>query len=774
MSELSSKLAGELRRADFAAMSLVERYNFISEFVMRECRPDIEAARRALDGRKQAYYLSAEFLLGRLIYSNLYNLGILSDVKAAMAEVGCDIAEFEEIPDAALGNGGLGRLAACFLDSAATHKIPLYGYGIYYRYGLFRQELDGGYQRERPDDWTRVGDPWSIRRDGDAVTVEFANQTVRAVPYDLPVFGYGGEGRIGNLRLWQAEAPEPFSFDRFNAGDYAGAISAGERAARITAVLYPNDSTESGRELRLCQQYFFTGASIADLLRRFERSVGADYRRLPEFAVLQLNDTHPVLAIPELIRRLCDKGLEFDAALLVASKLFAYTNHTVMSEALEVWDADLMKSVIPEVLSVIKKLQRALERDFAKSGTDRQGMDIIDGGKIHMARLACYVCFAVNGVAALHTEILKDDVLAGWYRVYPGKFSNKTNGITQRRWLGLANPGLADLISGHIGEGWLYDLSQLERMKPYADDAGALEAFARIKSDNKVRLCAAIGRRMGMKLDPDFMFDIQAKRLHEYKRQLLNAFSILDIYFGIKDGLLRDFMPTAFIFGAKSAPGYKRAKAIIRYILSIAGLVNSDRQLDGLMKVIFVPDYNVSWGELLFPAGDLSEQISTAGTEASGTGNMKFMLNGAPTLGTYDGANLEILEASGEENNYFFGLRAPELRELMEGYNPRAIYLREPRIRRVVDTLIDGSFDDPDGGFAELYTSLLDGASWHRADNYYLLGDFYAYAGAKLRANHDYRDRVGWARRGFINTISAGRFSSDRTVLEYAREIWRV
>ncbi|MCI8387695.1 MAG: glycogen/starch/alpha-glucan phosphorylase [Clostridiales bacterium] len=786
MTELREKLVGEMERADFAAMDVIGRYNFISEFIMRECRGDIEAARKSAENKRQAYYLSAEFLVGRLIYSNLYNLGLLDDVATAMNEVGCDIREFEEIPDAALGNGGLGRLAACFLDSAATHDIPLNGYGIYYRYGLFRQDLSEGYQREKPDDWTRVGDPWSIRRDSEAVEVVFDSRTsVMAVPYDLPVFGYSdGKPKIGSLRLWQAEAKRPFDFKLFDEGKYAESVADAEFAGRISAVLYPNDNTRAGRELRLRQQYFFTSASVKDILRRFDKSrantesIAADYRHLPELAVMQLNDTHPVLAVPELILRLTERGVAFRDALEIASRMFAYTNHTVMGEALEVWDAALMKSVIPDVYAVICDIQRELEYELTKIGAERGRMDIIDNGYVHMARLASFVAFAINGVAALHTEILKHDVLHRWYKIYPHKFSNKTNGITQRRWLGLANPGLARFITERIGDGWICDLDELEKLKRYADDKASLEEFANIKTANKLRLAKAIESRCGIRLSPEFMFDIQAKRLHEYKRQLLNAFSILDLYFGIKDGAIEEFTPTAFIFGAKSAPGYARAKGIIRYILAIADLINNDPELDKLMKVVFVPDYNVSWGELFYPAGDLSEQISTAGTEASGTGNMKFMLNGALTLGTYDGANIEILESAGSENNYFFGLRAEKLAEKLKKYDPREVYRFEPRIRRVVDTLAGkGSIKLSDGGcgiFAELYKSLLEGASWHRADNYYLLGDFYDYTDAKRQANLDYQDKISWAKKGFMNTVNAGRFSSDRTVKEYARDIWRV
>ncbi len=796
MNSFRDELSRELARVDFGSMSVAERYNFISGFVMEYYRQDIDAARSRLytaSGRddRRAYYYSAEFLIGRLIYSNLYNLGILDDVKDILSGYGCDIAQFEEIPDAALGNGGLGRLAACFLDSAATHDIRLCGCGIRYKYGLFKQDLSEGYQRELPDDWTRFGDPWSIRRERDSVIVEFASDRVRAVPYDLPIFGYSrgepnigipniGMPRIGMLRLWQSEALSPFDFSLFNDGKYEEAVAERERAERICAVLYPNDNTPEGKELRLRQQYFLTSASIRDLLRQTKQS-GGDLTRLHELAVIQLNDTHPVLAIPELILRLDEQGIEFDKAFDIASRLFAYTNHTVMREALEEWDEELVKKLIPKVYSAIVKIQRRLERELISRGIRLDGaaseargeLDIIRDGKIRMAPLACFMGFAVNGVAALHTEILKRDVLNGWYKLYPQKFSNKTNGVTPRRWLGVANPELCGYIGELIGDGFMTELNELERLKRFADDSQAIEKFARIKRLKKEQLAAAIKLRCGIDVDPEFMFDIQVKRLHEYKRQLLNALSIVDLYFGIKDGLIGDFTPTAFIFGAKSAPGYMRAKAIIKFILAIAKVIDNDPDVRGLMKVVFIPDYNVSWGELIFPAGDLSEQISTAGTEASGTGNMKFMLNGCPTIGTLDGANLEIREAAPDGCNYFFGKTAEELRELMPAYDPRAIYLREGRIRRAVDSLTSGVFGS-DSGYDELHRSLLEGASWHSPDNYYLLGDFYDYSDTRRAANRDYRDAAEYQKKSFLNMASAGRFSSDYTVREYAKDIWKI
>ena len=772
MNDLGMRLCEEMKRARFAGMTVAEQYNFLSEFVMREFRGEIEDARHSMAEKKCAYYFSAEFLMGRLIYSNLQNLGILSQVKAAMAENGVDIAVFEEIPDHALGNGGLGRLAACFLDSAATVGVPLHGYGIRYRYGFFRQDLSDGHQREWPDDWSRVGDPWSIRRDGEAVTVTLSGKDVRAVPYDLPVFGYGGGVRI--LRLWQAEAESPLDFPLFDAGKYLPSVAEAEWASRITAVLYPNDNTREGKELRLRQQYFFTDASVEDILRRFEAAQGKDYTKLPDFCRIQLNDTHPVWAIPALILRLGQRGMPFREAFPIVRQIFAYTNHTVMQEALEVWEADLVRAVCPRAFAVIEQIQAELERELAEKHVVRDPLNIVAGEHIHMARLASYVGYAINGVAALHTDILRRTVLREWYDLYPDKFQNKTNGITQRRWLLLSNPALASFIRSRIGEGWITQPEDLTRLRPFAEDGDSLAEFARIKAENKKRLSQEIARRCGIKLDPTMLFDIQIKRLHEYKRQLMNALSIVWLYQGIKSGEITDFTPTAFLFGAKSAPGYARAKGIIRYILSIADMIEKDPAVRDRIRVVFIPDYNVSWAELLVAAGDLSEQISQAGTEASGTGNMKFMLNGAPTLGTYDGANIEILEASGEENNYFFGPDAQEMRRRMETYDPRAVYTADPRLARAVDTLIDGTFQDAGGIFAELYASLLDGASWHRADNYCVLGDFDDYVQAKLRANRDFRDTLAYAKRGLIGTASAGRFSADRTVREYATDIWGV
>lgn len=728
---------------------------------------------------KQACYFSAEFLLGRLIYSNLLNLGLLERCRAYLSRNGFDPGVFESIEDDALGNGGLGRLAACFLDSAATHGIPLHGFGIRYKYGLFHQYFEEGFQKEIADDWQKVGDPWGIRRENEAVIVSFADQTVRAVPYDMPVIGWG-EHTVNRLRLWQAEPLSAFDFEQFNLQKYDEAVEERVRAEEITAVLYPNDDTPAGKRLRLKQQYFFCSASLQSLMKEFLRRHGEDFPRFAGDYAIQLNDTHPVIAIPELLRLLMEEHqLSFEQAFPIVRDTFAYTNHTIMAEALEKWDVSLFLSVAPQVYPYVVMLQNSLSREIKTRNVpqqDRAALQIISDGQLHMARLAVYASHATNGVAKIHSELLKSAVLPEWYRMYPERFQNKTNGITQRRWLALCNQELAAFINERIGSGWITDLNQLERLAPYLNDPASLAQFRAIKRQKKIQLCNHVRiHEYGYELNPDFLFDVQIKRLHEYKRQLLNAFSILDLYFAIKDGTLTDFTPTAFLFGAKAAPGYRRAKGIIKFINEIARMVDADPEVRNKIQVLFVQNYNVSYAEKLIPAADVSEQISTAGTEASGTGNMKLMLNGAVTLGTLDGANIEIVEQAGAENNYIFGATVEEIAQNLDTYDPKALYESNPRIRRVVDTLIDGTLDDGDTGlFRELYDSLLKGASWHRPDQYYLLRDFESYCDAKLRANRDYCNAVQFSRKCLTNTAHAGQFSSDRTVREYAREIWGI
>ena len=738
----------------------------LGQVIMMEISDNWTKTKRRQAPGRRAFYFSAEYLVGRLVYSNLFNLGILREVKAAFAEKGVDLACLEHIEDAALGNGGLGRLAACFLDSAATLDLPLTGYGLRYRFGLFKQSFVHGAQREDADDWTKYGDPWSHRRDKLAVKVQFADQTVNCVPYDMPVIGYQTT-TVGTLRLWQCEAEEELNFDAFNAQDYVKALEKKNKAEDITRVLYPNDSTWEGKRLRIKQQYVLSSASLQDILRDYRAQHGNDFYRLPEFAAVQLNDTHPAMSIPELIRLLMNEGLDFDAAFELARHVFAYTNHTVMGEALEKWDLELLASVVPEICEIIQQIDARLKKEHPHSD-----LFIIKDGQAHMANLSVYVSTAVNGVAQIHSQILRDSLFHDWYKVFPDRFQNKTNGITPRRWLGLCNPELSALIEEKVGPGFLKDLDRLAELKGQMDDA-TIERFNAIKLEKKKQLCAVIEQHEGVKLDPSFVFDVQVKRLHEYKRQLMNALSVMDIYLRLKDGSLTDFTPTAVIFGAKAAPGYRRAKAIIRYINRVARLVNADAQTRDRLQVVFVQNYNCSYAEHIIPAADISEQISPAGTEASGTGNMKLMLNGAVTLGTMDGANVEIVEQAGAENNYIFGATVEQLDAIRESYCARDLYEQDANLRRAVDTLIDGTVATDDEQ-RELYEALLDGANWHRADHYFTLYDFASYQQARLRANRDYRDRLAFGRKCLENTASAGKFSSDRTIRQYAEEIWHI
>ena len=739
-------------------------HDALGQAVMMEIN-DCWSQHRQLRGKsRKAFYFSAEYLMGRLVYSNLYNLGLLDELRDAFARKGIDLSCLEDVEDAALGNGGLGRLAACFLDSAVSCDLPLSGYGLRYKFGLFKQRFDpNGSQRELADDWTHFGDPWSYRRDNHTATIQFADQTVLAVPYDMPIIGYGTDN-IGTLRLWQCEAVEELDFDAFNAQDYARALDAKNRAEDITRVLYPNDSNYEGKRLRIKQQYVISSASLQDILRVYQRDHG-DLRKFPDYVTIQLNDTHPAMSIPELIRLLMREGLSFDEAFDIARRTFNYTNHTVMGEALEKWELGLMASVVPEIVEIIRRIDERLK-------SEHPGLFIIRDNTAHMANLSVYVSSYVNGVAQVHTEILKHDVFRDWYGIYPERFQNKTNGVTPRRWLGLCNPELTEMLRSQVGEDFLLDLDKLRTIED-GIDRRLIDRFNGIKYQKKLQLAEIIEKRENVDLDPNFIFDVQVKRLHEYKRQLLNALSIMDIYFGLKDGTLRDFTPTAFIFGAKSAPGYRRAKAIIRYINRIAKLINNDPAVADKLRVVFVQNYNCSYAEYIIPAADISEQISPAGTEASGTGNMKLMLNGAVTLGTRDGANVEIFQQAGEENNYPFGMSVDDLNNARDSYYARGIYDSNPRIRRVVNTLVDGTVET-DNEQRELFTSLLDGASWHKADHYFHLLDFESYQEAKLRANRDYRDRRAFGLKCLLNIARAGKFSSDRTIREYAADIWHV
>ena len=742
-----------------------ELHEALGQAVMMAISDDWSHSKKTRMPNRKAYYISAEYLIGRLVYSNLFNLGILDEMKELFAEHGVDLAILEDIEDDALGNGGLGRLAACFLDSAASTDIPLSGYGLRYKFGLFKQSFDAdGSQVENADDWTKFGDPWSFRRYNHTVKVKFPDHTVLAVPYDVPVIGYGTEN-VGTLRLWQCEAEEELDFNAFNNQDYLRALEAKNKAEDITRVLYPNDSTWEGKRLRIKQQYVLSSASLQDMLRTFKIAHGDDLSRFAEFYAVQLNDTHPAMSIPELIRLLMAEGMPFDDAFNVAQKTFSYTNHTVMGEALEKWPLDLMRSVVPEIVDIICRIDQKLK-------WEHPGLFIVKDNTAHMANLSIYVGSYINGVAEIHTQILKDDCFKDWYYAFPERFQNKTNGITPRRWLGLCNPELTAMLREKVGGDFLKNLDLIGELKNQIYDETIVE-FNDIKHLKKEQLCAVIAKHEGVTLNPDFIFDVQVKRLHEYKRQLMNILSIVDIYFRLKEGRLPDFHPTVYLFGAKSAPGYARAKAIIRYINRVAKLINSDPAVADKLKVVFVQNYNCSYAEHIIPAADISEQISPAGTEASGTGNMKLMLNGAVTLGTLDGANVEIAQEAGRENEYIFGHTVDEINAAKPTYHARDIFNANADLRRAINTLVDGTVPTDDAQ-KELFHSLLDGTDWHQADHYFLLLDYASYLGTKLQANRDYADRIAFGRKCLMNVASAAKFSSDRTIRQYAEEIWHI
>lgn len=726
-----------------------ELYNEISSLAMifglrKEQRPVV----------KNAYYLSMEFLIGRSFFNNLMELGVLDETRNILAQKGIDINIFEEIEDAALGNGGLGRLAACFLDSAAGLGLPLQGYGIRYRYGLFKQAIENGFQVELPDDWQRFGDPWSIRRENEERTVRFADMTVTAVPYDMPVFGK----RINVLRLWQAE------------GD--------EDAQKISEYLYPADDTEEGKLLRLRQEYFFSAAAVGELIEKHVKLYGRKFHNFADFNVIQLNDTHPVLAIAEFIRILiADYQVNFSDAVEIARKTFAYTNHTIMPEALECWDAGQVKKILPEIYALLIKLHLKQKEDFDKlncSDEEASDMAIYSSDRFSMANLAVYIGKTVNGVAKLHTEILKDNLFRTAYRYYPEKFQNKTNGITQRRWLMLCNRELSELIDNTIGKEWRSDISLLCGLNGHIPEI--TNEFVRVKAVKRKQLFNYIKQHEGIDIPENFIVYSQIKRLHEYKRQLMTAFAILEIYKGLKDGTVKDFQPSVFVFGAKSAPSYKRAKAIIKFINEISDKLNSDEQTNKFLKVVFVQNYNVSYAEKIVAGTDVSLQVSTAGLEASGTGNMKFMMNGAVTCGTMDGANIEIVDLAGKENNYIFGAEVDEIEKLKtEGYDPAKLIRENTLHRYAVSALTDGTFSDGGTGcFKDLYDALLVGAAWHKPDHYFVLHDLQSYVEALLKINADYKDQKSFAAKQLKNTANSAFFSSDRTIREYAEDIWDI
>ena len=749
---------------------------------------------------KQAYYLSAEFLMGRAFSNNLVNLTIYSQVKEVLDELKIDVNIIEDQEeDAGLGNGGLGRLAACFLDSLATLGLPGHGYGIRYKYGMFKQKIVNGFQVEYPDKWLDYKDPWEIERREEAVTIKFGGkiivekdetggehfkrvdaELISAIPFDMPIVGYGN-GIVNTLRLWQSESPNGFNLQVFNDQHYNTAVKDIIRAEDISRVLYPNDSGPSGKELRLRQQYFFVSASLQDLIKKFKIKHGTNFNLFPEKVSIQLNDTHPVVAIPELMRILIDwEKLEWDEAWGIVVKTCNYTNHTILSEALEKWPINIFQGLLPRVYQIIEEINRRfmieLRLAFPGDWSKHNKMSIISNNTIKMAWLAIHGSSKVNGVAALHTEILKNQELKDWYEMYPHKFLNKTNGITQRRWLLKANPALSNIITELIGDKWITDLSELKKLENYADNIEVLDKFIISKHEDKVKLASYIKEHNQIEIDPNSIYDVQIKRLHEYKRQLLNVLHIIDLYFKVKNNPNLDIVPRTFIFGAKSASGYRRAKNIIKLVNAVGEIVNNDVSINGKIKVVFLENYRVSLAEKIFPAANVSEQISTAGKEASGTGNMKFMINGAPTIGTLDGANVEIIEEAGEENNFIFGLTSKEVQELNDksSYNPLELTKKIEGLERVMTSLIDGTFSSDSSMFQELYNSLLYGIDGNRPDEYYLLKDFESYREAQKRVDLAYKDKYGWAKKAWLNIANGGKFSSDRTILEYANEIWNI
>jgi len=776
---LASFLRGHCGRSP-ASTTTREHWLALSRTVLEDLADDWEQTRKQYRETRQTHYFSAEYLTGRALHNNLSNLGLLEAASAALAAIGRNLEDLEETePDAGLGNGGLGRLAACFLDSAATLNLPVTGYGLLYRYGLFRQEIQDGFQRELPDEWREKGYPWLVRREEEAITIRMADMEVRAIPYDMPITGFGTRN-VNTLRLWRPEPVLEFDFRLFNDQRFDEAVRNRNRVDDIWRVLYPNDTNPEGKMLRLRQQYFFSAASLQDILRDHAWRYGGDFRSFARWHRIQLNDTHPVVAIPELLRSLTnDWGLDEDAAFGIVRATFAFTNHTLMSEAMESWDLGLFGAVLPDLMPVVLRLDERFRRDMEALGRPADEiarMAPIGDGRLRMANLALFASDSVNGVAALHTKLLRDSVLADWNRLWPERFRNKTNGVTPRRWLYGANPELAAMLSGLSGgTEWVTDLDRLAALVPLADDPSVRQWFLRIKETKKKQLSDWLLQSQGIRIDPAAMFDVQIKRLHEYKRQLLNALAILELYFRIKDHPCMAVSPTVFLFGAKAAPGYFRAKATIKLINEIARLVNGDPDVAGRIQVHFLPNYRVSLAERIFPAADVSEQISMAGKEASGTGNMKFMMNGALTLGTYDGANVEIVEAVGEDSAFIFGARVEHFPGIFSVYTPRWQYEHVPGLKRTLDALVDGTLDDGGTGmFRDLYVSLLDGVDWQRPDPYYVLGDFEGYRKTRAHVDEAYANRPEWARRCLRNIFLSGRFSSDRTIRDYVEDIWRI
>ena len=794
----------QLFRKTVDEVSQQELYQAVSYVVKDAIIDDWIATQKQYekDDPKIVYYMSMEFLLGRALGNNLINMTAYKEVKEALEEMGLNLNELEDQePDPALGNGGLGRLAACFLDSLASLGYAAYGCGIRYRYGMFKQKIKDGYQEERPDNWLKNGNPFELRRPeyakevrfGGNIRVEYDDKTgdirfkqenyesVLAVPYDYPIVGYDNH-IVNTLRIWDAEPIVDFQLDSFDRGDYHKAVEQQNLAKTIVEVLYPNDNHYAGKELRLKQQYFFVSASLQAALTKYKKHHD-DIHKLPEKMTIQMNDTHPTVAVAELMRLLLDEeGLGWDEAWEITTKTCAYTNHTIMAEALEKWPIDLFSRLLPRVYQIIQEIDRrfvAKIREMYPGNEEKVAkMQILRDGQVKMAHLAIVAGYSVNGVARLHTEILKKQELRDFYEMMPQKFNNKTNGITQRRFLMHGNPLLADWVTDKLGtKDWITDLSLMSGLKKWVDDEEALKEFMSIKYENKVRLAKYIKEHNGIEVDPRSIFDVQVKRLHEYKRQLLNILHVMYLYNEIKEHPEISFYPRTFIFGAKASAGYIRAKQIIKLINSVADVVNNDRSINGKLKVVFIEDYRVSNAEIIFAAADVSEQISTASKEASGTGNMKFMLNGAPTLGTMDGANVEIVEEVGAENSFIFGLSSDEVinYENNGGYNPMDIYNSDADIRRVVNQLVDGTYSQGDKEmYRDLYNSLLTAQGGSKADTYFILKDFRSYADTQKKVEEAYRDKDRWAKMALLNTASCGKFSSDRTIQEYVDDIWHL
>lgn len=794
----------QLFRKTVDEVSQQELYQAVSYVVKDAIIDDWIATQKQCekDDPKIVYYMSMEFLLGRALGNNLINMTAYKEVKEALEEMGLNLNELEDQePDPALGNGGLGRLAACFLDSLASLGYAAYGCGIRYRYGMFKQKIKDGYQEEKPDNWLKNGNPFELRRPeyakevrfGGNIRVEYDDKTgdirfkqenyesVLAVPYDYPIVGYDNH-IVNTLRIWDAEPIVDFQLDSFDRGDYHKAVEQQNLAKTIVEVLYPNDNHYAGKELRLKQQYFFVSASLQAALEKYKKNHD-DIHKLPEKMTIQMNDTHPTVAVAELMRLLLDEeGLGWDEAWEITTKTCAYTNHTIMAEALEKWPIDLFSRLLPRVYQIIQEIDRrfvAKIREMYPGNEEKVAkMQILRDGQVKMAHLAIVAGYSVNGVARLHTEILKKQELRDFYEMMPQKFNNKTNGITQRRFLMHGNPLLADWVTDKLGtKDWITDLSLMSGLKKWVDDEEALKEFMSIKYENKVRLAKYIKEHNGIEVDPRSIFDVQVKRLHEYKRQFLNILHVMYLYNEIKEHPEISFYPRTFIFGAKASAGYIRAKQIIKLINSVADVVNNDRSINGKLKVVFIEDYRVSNAEIIFAAADVSEQISTASKEASGTGNMKFMLNGAPTLGTMDGANVEIVEEVGAENAFIFGLSSDEVinYENNGGYNPMDIYNSDADIRRVVNQLVDGTYSQGDKEmYRDLYNSLLTAQGGSKADTYFILKDFRSYADTQKKVEEAYRDKDRWAKMALLNTASCGKFSSDRTIQEYVDDIWHL